>query len=150
MNIETGKWFAYDYEIIELPDNNGPVKVIVAMDSPRERIYDPLTLESNVKYEGYGKIPYQPKEPSIGNYQPHIELARLDLSNENEILKFTYEFGLLGLWLNSDFNRVYNEEAYKRLQKSLIPSRKYLLNGYRVHFEFLADFYLHNKVKHFL
>ncbi len=139
MEAETGKWCAYDYEIIEIEDNNKPVKIIVAKDTSYERVYNPLTLGSNVEYEGYGKTPYQPKESDIGNYPPHIELARLDINNENEILKFTSNFGVLGLeGRYHDCN--YDNKTYKRVKNLFRPNRKYLYKGLRHRFEFLADF----------
>lgn len=147
MNIETGEWWVCDYEITEIaPDieqfHLGHLKVISTKKDSPVRFYNPLTYEGGVEYEGIGKKPYQPKTAGIDGRQPHIELARLDTANIDDILKFTSTYGLLGLWgVGKALNGLEGSDHSRTCSLSLIESfSPGGTIGYGDHFEPLDSF----------
>jgi hypothetical protein len=71
------------------------VECIVADGRKEVTYYDPLEI---------GNLHKRPKYPEGNENSPAMALARLDVEDRNEIIKFVNKFGLLGLWFHPNYS----------------------------------------------
>ena len=103
------KWFRIKYEITEQEG----VQVISAQSGSEVEWFDPLTF-------------FVPSRRPRGEYEqvefsPHTALARLNCKNENEILDFVNQWGLLGLWRVPDYQEA---DTLKHKDKNIFSKEK--------------------------
>ncbi|TEB08627.1 hypothetical protein Psch_02193 [Pelotomaculum schinkii] len=103
--LQTTSWYHSKYT---LKENNGIV-YLVAEGGTKPEPYQPLEAQPPKK-NNRNSQPYYPEE---WNCLPHINLARLDLNNQNDILDFVNRWGLLGLWEVKDY-RYWSFWPYER------------------------------------
>lgn len=88
------EWANLWRKVVYKIENINGVECIVADGRIEVTYYDPLEI---------GKLIKRPKNPEGNEKSPEIALARLDIGDKKQILKYVNDFGLLGLWLQPEY-----------------------------------------------
>jgi hypothetical protein len=83
--LETTAWFSLQYQV---RDNRDGLFLSAIRDSKPEW-YQPMEYRLPEK---------RPNKPEGWNVAPHLHLANLNITKQDEILEFVNRWGLLGLW----------------------------------------------------